>query len=75
MCDDLKDIEVNKSVKILYYLKSKQDHHDQLPGLFPPGSEKTSVADASGNWGVFYSWGGGGGGVRYFWGVTHTGHS
>ena len=40
-------------------LKSEQDHHDQLPWLFPPGSEKTSVADAGGNWVVFFSWGGG----------------
>ena len=31
-------------------LKSEQDHHDQLPGLFSPGSKKTSVAHAGGNW-------------------------
>ena len=41
----------------IYYLKSEQDHHDQLPGLFPPRPKKTGVASTGWNWGgwvVFY---------------------
>ena len=72
MRDDLKVSKISENIS---HLKSKQDHHDQLPGLFPPGSEKTSVANAGGNWVMIYS----GmrpqverGKIRYFWGVTHT---
>ena len=46
-----KEVAEEISENISIYLKSEQDHHDQLPGLFPPGAEKTSVTNAGGNWG------------------------